>query len=71
MCYDHKALFEARNRRANTRMTLNAKNGVWLMRKRNCFSEIGASVTSVTAMAAAVRVNECHFAENAVGIESV
>jgi multidrug efflux pump subunit AcrA (membrane-fusion protein) len=35
-------------------MTLRAKYGVWLTRKRNCFSEMGTSSTSVIATAVAL-----------------
>src|SRR5258708_15179821 len=40
---------------ARTLMTLRAKYGVWLTRKRNCFSEMGTSSTSVIATAVALR----------------
>src|SRR5258708_3131993 len=42
--------------------------------KRNCFSEIGTSVTSVAAIAVALRAPEsitAHFAEDAVVLERI
>ena len=50
-------------------MTLRAKYGVWLTRKRNCFSEMGTSSTSVIATAVALRGSlsiRCHFTKNIV-----
>jgi hypothetical protein len=50
-------------------MTLRAKYGVWVTRKRNCFSETGTSSTSVIATAVALRgslSNQSHFAKNIV-----
>ena len=43
------------SRCAKARITLRAKCGVWPTRKRNCFSEMGTSSTSVTATAVALR----------------
>jgi hypothetical protein len=48
-------LFAVRNRRAKTRITLSAKKGVWLTRKRNCFCPTGTSFTSPAATAVALR----------------
>ena len=50
-------------------MTLRAKYGVWLTRKRNCFSEMGTSSTSVIATAVALRGSlsiNAHFTKNIV-----
>src|SRR5262249_41849163 len=48
-------LFVILNRCARILMTLRAKYGVWVTRKRNCFSETGTSSTSVIATAVALR----------------
>jgi hypothetical protein len=47
----HTVRFDARSRRAMTRKTLSAKCGVWLMRKRNCFSPTGTSFEHAIAEA--------------------
>src|SRR6185295_8141608 len=43
------------SRCARILITLRAKYGVWVTRKRNCFSEMGTSSTSVIATAVALR----------------
>lgn len=48
-------LFAVRNRGAKTRITLSAKKGVWLTRKRNCFCPTGTSFTSPATTAVALR----------------
>ncbi len=54
-------------------MTLSAKCGVRLTRKRNCFSPTGTMVASVTATAVALRgrIDQRHFTENAMFIECI
>jgi hypothetical protein len=52
---NHSVLFVVRNRLAKMRITLSAKYGVLLTKKRNCFSPTGTSFTSVTATAVALR----------------
>src|ERR1700730_969516 len=51
----YTASFDIRNWRASTRITLRAKNGVSPTRNRNCFSGIGTKLTSVAAIAFALR----------------
>jgi hypothetical protein len=46
-------LLDTIRRRASTRITLSAKNGVSRTKKRNCFSPTGTTLASVTALAVA------------------
>ena len=66
------ALFWALSRRARTRRTLSAKWGVCFTRKIYCFSEIGATIASVLAIASALRgaeFDQRHLSEDLVFVK--